>query len=89
MTRFKLSTTVSKDTYAFLKQMVESGEAATFADALDKAIDKLRRLENRNRLANATIRYFEQLGATTAAQENALAQDMMCSTGTINFNKKD
>lgn len=86
-TRFKLSTTVSPETHAFLEKMVKCGQAATLAEALDRAITKIRRLENRKRLADATTRYFEQLDAPAMAQENALAKDMMSSSGSIDFDE--
>ena len=35
MAREKLSTTVSADTYQFLQEMVEQGEAANLAEAVD------------------------------------------------------
>lgn len=86
--RTKLSTTVSPETYAFLEQMVKRGQAASLAEALDRAIRKIRRLENRKRLAHATSRYFEQLDSETIAEENALAKDMMSGAGTIDFDKE-
>lgn len=86
--RAKLSTTVSRETYAFLQQMVKRGQAATLAEALDRAIQKVRRVENRKRLADATTRYFEQLGPEIMAEENALAKDMMSATRTIDFDKE-
>ena len=86
--RAKLSTTVASETYQFLEQMVERGQAATLAEALDTAIGKIRRMENRKRLAEATTRYFEQADSHTTAQENALAEDMMSAAGTIDFDKE-
>jgi hypothetical protein len=68
--------------------MVESGQAATLAEALDKSVGKLRRLENRKRLANATARYYEQTGAQITAEENALATDMMSAANSIDFDKE-
>jgi len=86
--RAKLSTTVSQKTYEFLDQMVKRGQAANLADALDKTIDKLRKIENRRRLAEATTRYFEQLDPKTSAAENVLARDMMSAAGTIDFDEE-
>jgi hypothetical protein len=46
-----------------------------------------RQLKRRKRLANATIRYFEQLDGTTMAQENSVAKDLMSCANTIDFDK--
>lgn len=88
MAREKLSTTVSPETYEFLQQMVERGEASTLAEALDAVVSTVRRLENRRRLALATTRYFEQLDATAAAEERELAQDMSSAAGAIDFDRE-
>jgi hemerythrin-like domain-containing protein len=88
MARAKLSTTVASETYEFLEQMVERGQAATLAEALDTSISKVRRLENRRRLADATARYFEQLEPHIMAEENALTKDMMSAASTIDFDQE-
>jgi hypothetical protein len=88
MGRTKLSTTVAAETYEFLEQMVECGQAATLADALDASISKVRQLENRKRLAEATTRYFEQLSPQILAEENALARDMMSAANAIDFDEE-
>lgn len=76
MTRTKLSTTVSPETLEFLQRKVASGEAATLAEAVDMVIRKVRQLENRQRLAAATARYFDELKPCAAAEENAIGRDM-------------
>jgi hypothetical protein len=67
---------------------VKRGQAATLAEALDQAITRIRKIENRKRLADATTRYFEQLDSATVAQENALGKDMMSAAGTIDFDRE-
>jgi hypothetical protein len=86
--RVKLSTTVSPETYAFLEQVVKRGQATTLAEALDRAIDGIRRLENRKHLADATTRYFEQLDAEGTAEENALAKVMTLGAATFDFDQE-
>ena len=86
--RTKLSTTVSRETYEFLQQMVGSGEAASIAEAVDKSVAKIRQMENRKRLALATSRYFEQLDTKAAAEENALAGDLVSAASGIDFDKE-
>lgn len=88
MARAKLSTTVASETYEFLEKMVERGQAATLAEALDASISKVRRLENRKRLAEATTRYFEHSGSHILAEEDALAKDMMSAAKDIDFDQE-
>lgn len=85
ITREKLSTTVSPETYEFLQNMVNQGEAATLAEALDAVVTRVRRLENRKRLAVATSAYFEQLDPKAAREEIDLAQDLGWARSKIDF----
>lgn len=86
--RAKLSTTVSANTYRYLRQKVDSGEATTIAEAIDILIAKARRLENRQRLAKATARYFDELEPRAAAEENSIARDMASSAEGIDFDNE-
>jgi len=88
MARAKLSTTVASETYEFLERMVERGQAATLAEALDASIRRVRQLENRRRLADATTRYFEHSGSQILAEEDALAKDMMSAANDIDFEQE-
>ena len=85
--RAKLSTTVSPETLKFLEDKVASGEAATLAEAVDAVIRKVRQLENRQRLAAATARYFDELEPRAAAEENAIARDLASAAGGIDFDQ--
>lgn len=86
--RTKLSTTVSAKTMDFLEKKVASGQAANVAEAVDAAIRKVRQLENRQRLAAATTRYFAQMDEDAAREENALAHDLASVAGEINFDEE-
>lgn len=86
--RAKLSTTVSAETLEFLEDKVASGEAATLAEAVDTVIRKVRQLENRQRLAAATVRYFDELEPRAAAEENALARDLASAAARIDFDQE-
>lgn len=88
ISRAKLSTTVAAETYEFLEQMVKRGQAATLAEALDIAITRVRRLENRRQLAEATARYFEFLDSDATREENVLAHDMMSAAKNIDFDQE-
>lgn len=86
--REKLSTTVSSETYEFLQNMVSEGEVASLAEALDAVVARIRRLENRKRLAAATTTYFEQLDPKAAREEQELAERMGSTGSKIDFDKE-
>ena len=86
--RTKLSTTVSPKTMQFLEKKVASGQAGSIAEAVDMAIRKVRRLENRQRLAVATARYFEQLDTHAAAEETDIARDLASAAGAVDFDNE-
>ncbi len=86
--RAKLSTTVSPEALKFLEEKVASGEAATLAEAVDTVIRKVRQLENRQRLATATARYFDELEPRAAAEENAIARSFASAASGIDFDQE-
>ncbi len=86
--RAKLSTTVSAETLKFLEDKVASGESATLAEAVDAVIRRVRQLENRQRLAAATARYFDELEPCAAAEENTIAHDFASAAGGIDFDQE-
>jgi hemerythrin-like domain-containing protein len=88
MAREKLSTTVSAETYQFLQQMVDHGEAANLAEAVDSVVNRIRRLENRRRLADATSRYFQELPPNAVKEENELAENLSTAVGAIDFDSE-
>ena len=58
MAREKLSTTVSAETYQFLQEMVDQGEAANLAEAVDSVVTRIRRLENRQTIGRCHCPVF-------------------------------
>jgi hypothetical protein len=88
MAREKLSTTVSAETHRFLQEMIEQGEVASLAEAVDAVVDRIKRIENRRRLANATAKYFAQLPAQAEAEEQEIGQDLSAAAGAIDFDAK-
>ncbi len=72
--RHKLSTTVSRDTHAYLETLVESGRAASIAEAVDLAVARARRADSRARLERDTAAYFEGLPARAAVEESRLGK---------------
>jgi len=78
LNRQKISTTIAPETFGYLQKIIENGEAATLAEAIDTAVQRLLVIENRERLERDTAAYFENLteeeDAEERALENALAQ---------------
>ena len=88
LTREKISTTISSDTLAHLQQLIEKGEARTLADAIDSVVQKLLVYENRERLANDTAAYFDNLSPEAIEEENQLAAALSSSVKGIDFDRE-
>jgi hypothetical protein len=86
--RAKLSTTVAPENYHYLAALVKSGKANSLAEAVDEAVEHLRRSENRRRLARATAEYFESLSPEALAEEASLVESMGMATKGIDFDRK-
>jgi len=83
--RLKLSTTVAAENFSFLESMVSSGRAESIAGAVDLAIARLRRTENRARLEAATVAYFDGLAPEAQAEEQKLARLLHGSAASVDF----
>jgi uncharacterized phage protein gp47/JayE len=81
----KLSTTVAAENFTFLETMVNTGRTDSIAEAVDLAIARLRRVENRSRLEAATTAYFDGLIPEAQAEEQALASQLYRSAGSVDF----
>jgi hypothetical protein len=81
----KLSTTVAAENFTFLETMVSTGRTDSIAEAVDLAIARLRRVENRARLEAATAEYFDGLTPNAQAEEQALARLLHLSAGSVDF----
>lgn len=88
MAREKLSTTVSPESHEFLLNMVKKGEAATLAEAIDMLVARVRRLENRRRLAAATAAYFDQLDPAATHEEQEMAAGLSSAASKIDFDSE-
>ena len=86
--RAKISTTVAAETYQYLTQKVARGEASTLAEAIDRSIHRVRQLERRSRLAQATAEYFDNLEPQAASEENAIARDLASAAESVDFDKE-
>jgi len=87
LTRHKISTTVSSSTLAYLEQLIRDGQARTLADAIELAVERLLVYENRERLANDTAAYFENMTEEEAAEEQKLEAALSQSAAGINFDE--
>jgi hypothetical protein len=87
ITRQKISTTISSSTLAYLEQLIRSGQARTLAEAIDLAVERLLIYENRERLADDTAAYFENMTEEEAAEEQKLEAALSQSAGGINFDE--
>jgi len=87
LTRQKISTTVSSSTLSYLEQRIRDGQARTLADAIDLAVERLLVYENRERLANDTAAYFENMTEEEAAEEQKLEAALSQSAAGINFDE--
>lgn len=88
LARAKLSTTVSRETYDYLEHKVRSGEVSSLAEAVDHTVTKIRRLENRERLARATARYFNELEPRAAEEEASMAGEFAAAAKGIDFDRE-
>jgi hypothetical protein len=70
--RKKLSTTIGASNYAYLHDMVKAGRADSVGEAVDKAVEIARRLDNRATLERQTAAYFKSLTSKASAEETDL-----------------
>jgi hypothetical protein len=87
-TRAKLSTTVDRENFQYLEEMVRAGRAENLAQALDRILHRSRRAENRQRLDRATAAYFDGLGADAREEEDALTVALAHGTAGIDFDRE-
>jgi hypothetical protein len=85
--RRKISTTISAEAYEFLRRQVESGRAATLAEAVDQVALRARQTENRSRLEQATAAYFARLSHAAAQEEEKLGIALGKAVDEVNFDK--
>jgi len=70
--RKKVSTTISPESYAFLRGLIRARKARNLAQALDLVLDEIRAADNRARLERATAAYYENLTPEEIQEENEL-----------------
>lgn len=83
--RKKVSTTVDKETYAYLEDLVSSGRAASLAAAVDWIVRQVRQAENRARLEADTAAYFQRLSPKAAREERRLGKAISDLVSYVDF----
>ena len=87
MQRKKLSTTIGARNYAYLQNMVKTGRAESVGEAVDKAVEVARRLDNRATLERQTAAYFEGLASKACSEEGDLEAAMSAASQEIDFDE--
>ena len=83
--RRKISTTVSQKTLAYLVSLQKRGQATSLAEAVDIAVERARRAENRARLERDTAAYFARLPARAANEEKRLEKALTEMVDEVEF----
>ena len=73
--------------YAYLDSMVKAGRACSVGEAVDKAVEIARRLDNRVTLEHQTASYFKGLTSNATAEETGLEEALRSATQEIDFNR--
>ena len=87
LTRKKLSTTIGSSNYAYLHNMVKAGRAESVGQAVDKAVEIARRLDNRATLERQTTAYFKGLTSKAAAEETDLEEVLSAASQEMDFDQ--
>jgi hypothetical protein len=85
--RKKLSTTIGPGNYAYLHSMVKAGRAESVGDAVDKAVELARRLDNRATLERQTAAYFKGLPSKATAEETDLEAALSAASQEMDFDQ--
>jgi hypothetical protein len=85
--RKKLSTTIGASNYAYLRNMVKAGRAESVGEAVDKAVEMTRRLDNRATLERQTAAYFKGLTSKAAAEETDLEDVLSAASQEMDFDQ--
>ena len=85
--RKKLSTTIGASNYAYLRNMVKAGKAESVGEAVDKAVEVARRLDNRADLERRTAAYFKGLTARASAEEAGLEDALSAASQEMDFDQ--
>jgi len=85
--RKKLSTTIGANSYAYLHNLVKAGRAESVGQAVDKAVEMARRLDNRATLERQTAAYFKGMPPNAAAEEISLEDALSAASQEMDFDQ--
>ena len=85
--RKKLSTTIGASNYAYVHNMVKAGRAESVGEAVDKAVEMARRLDNRATLERQTAAYFKGLSSKAAVEETDLEDALSAASQEMDFDQ--
>lgn len=88
LSRQKISTTISPDTFSYLHRLIEKGEAQNLAEAIDRVIERLLVFENRERLERDTAAYFDNMSHEERVEEEKLASALSQAARSIDFDRE-
>jgi hypothetical protein len=85
--RKKLSTTISPESYAYLRSLVRKKRAATMAEAVDLVLQRAREAQNREELERATAAFFDSLSPGEMEEENRVGEALSRAAEEVNFDE--
>jgi 23S rRNA A2030 N6-methylase RlmJ len=83
--RYKLSTTIAQETRLYLEHIVREGRARDMAEAVDQAVARVRRTDNRARLEAETAAYYASLSSEALREEQQLEDAVAHTASTVDF----
>jgi hypothetical protein len=87
LARKKLSTTVDPESHAYLYKLVKSGKAESVGQAVGRAVEMARRLDDRATLERQTAAYFKGLPPRAAAVEADLEDALSAASEGLDFDR--
>lgn len=85
--RKKISTTISPESYSFLRFLVRKRRAANMAEAVDLVLQRAREEHNREELEKATAAYFDNMTPEEAAEQNEMGEWLSKAAEEVNFDE--
>ena len=83
--RYKLSTTIAQETRLYLENIVREGRARNMAEAVDQAVARVRRTDNRARLEAETAAYYASLSREGLLEEQQLENAVGHTASQVDF----
>lgn len=85
--RKKISTTISPEAFAVLKEMIRSHQVKNLAEALDLILAAVARQQNRERLEQMTADYYNNASPEVLAEENEMTDFLSRAATEVMFDE--